>query len=102
MTRKIPPIDEAAERRHAWLAGYSFDELQTWAGRYEALALSMDRLADSELAVREHETSRGRKWSATYHARRDRESAALHAARARIYRELAEITPTCELPGVES
>lgn len=101
MTRKLRPFDEEAERRFYRVMGYTFDELVERAAREEALAKTYRDLAAAELAMREHETSRGRKWSATYHARRSSERAARGEARARILREIAEQTPTCELPTAD-
>ena len=101
MTRKIRPLDEDAERGFIRAMNYPFDELVAWAGRYEELAETYTRLAASELALREHETSRGKKWSATYAARRAQEHAERSALRARVFREIAEQTPTCELPPAE-
>jgi hypothetical protein len=98
MTRKIRPFDEEKERGYIRGMGYTFDELQAWAARYDAQAVALTATAESELKLREFETTRGKKWAATYFARRCVEQATRAAARARLHREIAESTPTCELP----
>lgn len=101
MTRRTKlKFNEAAERRAIESMGYTFEQLVSWAERHEAMAQGYRSLADAELRYREFLTGRGEKWKATYSARRAIERAEKAEARARIFREFAERTPTCELPGV--